>query len=174
MNYIISTNLFLSVVRSKATMSLSVGSGEPASSESFSLVLRAARDTNIVLSSGQRLNEFDIHFTFLSKCRNGPELDRDLSMDDVGFLTHAQGERGEPYIHGMALLINSRIIRLLLSPGVSGTVSLTLPTVPFSESTDRPYVWEKNRPNMLRINHIEISAILGKVAQTDLTGWEDR
>ena len=152
------TYLHLSVARASATMSLHSESGSAISSESFSLVLRAAPDTNVVLSSGEQLVDIEIHLTLSTRWRTANELDRDLTDDDVGFLAHTQGERGEPFIHGAALLRDTTVVGALLSRGTEGRVKLVLPSVPIKERTDAPFVWGTNRPNMLRISHLELSA----------------
>lgn len=163
----LSTDLLLTVTQVAAHMSVHSGNGEPTTSHSFSLVLRAIRNTNIALSSGVSLDDVDIHITLSTEWCTGPELDRDLSHNDVGYLAYTDGERDEPFIHGAAFLKNSKIVRLLLTSGVTGIVNIILPTVPFSESPDEPYVWGKNRQNVLRISHFAVSAIAKKVEQED-------
>ncbi|UVS60028.1 MULTISPECIES: hypothetical protein [Nitrosomonas] len=98
-------------------MSLHSESGNTISSESFSLVLRPAPDTNMVLSSGEQLGDIEIHLTLSTKWRTANELDRDLTDDDVGFLAHTQGERSEPFVHGAALLRDTTVVGALLSRG---------------------------------------------------------
>lgn len=165
MQYALATDLYLSVVRVSATMSLHVEAEAPQSSESYSLVLRASRDTNIVLSTGQRLADIDIHLTLSTKWRAAHELDRDLTIDDVGFLAHTEGDRGEPFVHGAVLLLNTAVVSSLLCAGTSGRVSLVLPAVPFEAKAEAPYIWEKNRPNMLRISNLEVTVLQGQSAQ---------
>ena len=60
MTYTLPTDLYLSVDRTSATASTYVEDEAPKSSESWSLVLRASPDTNIVLSGWQRLADVDI------------------------------------------------------------------------------------------------------------------
>ena len=166
MTYVFPTGLNLSVIRVSATVSLHVEGDAPRSSESFSLVLRASRETNIVLSTGQRLADVDIHFTLSTEWRNAQELDRDLTTDDVGFLTHSEGERGEPFVHGAALLLNTTVVASLLRVGMKGKVNVVLPTVPFSDGTDTPYVWGRSRPNTLRISHLGVSVVRDEGAES--------
>ena len=144
MSYAFPSNLYFSVVRTSATMSLHFEADTPRLSESFSLVLRASQDTNVVLSTGQRLEDVDIHLMLSTKWRTAQELDQDLMIDDVGFLTHVEGERGEPFVHGVALLLNTTIVASLLCAGTKGKIKLVLPTVPFEERTDAPYIWGWN------------------------------
>ena len=87
--------------------------------------------------------------------------------DDVGFLAHCEGEHGAPFVHGAALLFNSTVIGSLLYSGMRGKVRLGLPTVPFEDSKDAPYVWGRNRPNMLRISDLEVSVYKDEGAQSD-------
>jgi hypothetical protein len=148
-------------------MSLHVEADTPIASESFSLVLRASRDTNVVLSTGQRLADVDIHLTLSTKWRTAQALDRDLMIDDVGFLAHNEGERGAPFVHGGALLLNTTVVASLLCAGTTGKVRLVLPTVPFEKAKDAPYVWGRSRPNMLRISHLEVSVLGGEGMQSD-------
>jgi len=159
--------LRLSVVQAVATMSLHGEDGISNSSESFSLVLRATRDSDIALSTGERLANVDVHLTLSTKWRTAQELDRDLSNEDVGFLAHTEGERGEPFVHGGALLSNTTVIAALLSVGTHGTVTLVLPSVPITDKKDSPFVWGWNRPNMLRISHLEVSVLRGEGTQND-------
>ncbi|WP_430231954.1 hypothetical protein [Nitrosomonas communis] len=148
-------------------MSLHSESGNTISSESFSLVLRLAPDTNMVLSSGEQLGDIEIHLTLSSKWRTANELDRDLTDDDVGFLAHTQGERSKPFVHGAALLRDTTVVGALLSRGAEGRVKLVLPSVPIKEITDTSFVWGTNRPNMLRISHLELSAFPIKETQCE-------
>lgn len=157
MTYIFPTYLHLSVVRASGTMSLDSESDSAISSESFSLVLRAAHDTNVVLSSGEQLADVEIHLTLSTKWRTANELDQDLTNDDVGFLAHTNGERGEPFVHGAALLADTTVVGALLAIGTEGRVKLVLSSVPIGERTEAPFVWGTNRPNMLRISHLEVS-----------------
>ncbi|WP_232428915.1 hypothetical protein [Aromatoleum toluclasticum] len=119
-----------------------------------------------MLSTGQRLADVDIHLTLFTKYRNAQELDRDLKTDDVGFLAHTEGEYGAPFVHGAALLFNTTAVAALLSDGMCGKVRMGLPTVPFNDSKDAPYMWDKNRPNMLRISDLEISVFRGEGVQS--------
>jgi hypothetical protein len=167
MTFALPTDLYLSVVRTSATMSLHVEESTLRSSESFALVLRASYDTNVILSTGQRLADVDIHLTLFTKHRTANELDQDLKTDDVGFLAHTEGEYGAPFVHGAALLFNTTVVALLLSNDIRGKVIMGLPTVPFNDSKDTPYVWGQNRPNMLRMSYLEISALRGDGAQSD-------
>lgn len=153
------TNLYLSVINASATTSLNAAGDTSKSSESWSLVLRSSPDTNIVLSTGHRLADIDIHFTLSTKWRTRQELDRDLAPDAVGFLSHNEGEQGEPFVHGEALLLNTTIVAALLSTGITGKVRMEIPTVPFVDGEKVPFVWGSNRPNMLHISHIEISVL---------------
>ena len=148
-------------------MSLHVSSSAPCASESFSLVLRASRETNIVLSTGQQLADVDVHFTLFTKWKTGPDLDQDLENDDVGFLAHIEGERGAPFVHGGALLLSKTVVAALLCVGTHGKVKATLPTVPFENRKDAPYIWGTNKSNMLRISHLEISATRSKATKSD-------
>ncbi len=159
MTYTIPTDLYLSVIRTSATMSLHMEGGTLRSEESFSLILRAAKDTNVVLSTGEKLADVDVHLTLSTKYRIAQELDRDLLIDDIGFLAHTEGELGRPFVHGSALLTNTTVVASLLSANTKGKVRLVLPSVPFEDGKDTPYVWGKNRPNMLRISHLYISAL---------------
>lgn len=134
MNLAFPTHLRLSIVQTSATMSLHGENGISKSSESFSLVLRTTSDENIALSTGERLSDLDVHLTLSTKWKTAQALDRDLIDDDVGFLAHIEGERGEPFIHGGALLSNTTVIAALLSAGTNGRVTLVLPSVP---STDK-------------------------------------
>jgi hypothetical protein len=169
MTYIIPTGISLSVIRTVAEISLCVEGDTPRSSERFDLVLRASSDTNIVLSTGHRLADVDIHLMLSTEWRTAQELDRDLTISDVGFLTHTLGERGEPFVHGIALLFNTNTaaVASLLYPGVSGKVRLGLPTVPFEDRKDAPYVWGRNRPYMLRISHLALSVIRDGETRSD-------
>ena len=167
MTYVFPTGLNLSVIRVSATVSLHVEGDAPRSSESFSLVLRASRETNIVLSTGQRLADVDIHFTLSTKWRTAQDLDRDLKINDVGFLAHIEGERGVPFVHGGALLLNTTVVASLLCSGTHGRMSLVLPTVPFEERRDVPHVWGTNRENILRIGHLQLSALCGEGTESD-------
>jgi hypothetical protein len=162
MTYTIPTDLYLSVIRTSATMSLHMEGGTLRSEESFSLVLRASQGTNVVLSSGEKLADVDVHLTLSTKCRIAQELDRDLLIDDIGFLAHTEGELGKPFVHGCALLTDTAVVASLLSAGTKGRVSLVSPSVPFEDSKDTPYVWGKNRPNMLRISHLHVSVLCGE------------
>jgi hypothetical protein len=131
------------------------------------LVLRAAPDTNIVLSTGQLLAAVDIHLSLSTKWRTAQELDPDLAPEDVGFLAHIEGERSEPFVHGSALLSGTKIVNALLGVGTVGKVKMVLPNVPFEDRKEHPYVWGRNRPRMLRIGHLEISVLGGKGAESD-------
>jgi hypothetical protein len=166
MTHLLPTDLHLSVVRASATNSLHIEADTPQSSDSFFLVLRTSRETNVVLSTGQRLADVDIHLTLSTKWHTAQEIDRDLAFDDVGFLAHSEGERGEPFVHGRALLLNTTIVASLLSSGTTGKVRLVLPTVPFDDNAEAPYVWEKSRPNRLRISNLEVSVLRGEAAQS--------
>ena len=167
MNLAFPTHLRLSVIQASATMSLHGEDGISKSSESFSLVLRATRDANIALSTGERLADVDVHLTLSTKWRTAQELDKDLTNEDVGFLAHTEGERGEPFVHGGALLSNTAVIAKLLSVGTDGTVTLVLPSVPITDKNDAPFEWGRNRPNMLRISHLEVSVLRGEGTQSD-------
>ena len=167
MTYVFPTDLHLSVTRISATVSLHVEGGALRSSESFSLVLRASRGTNIVLSTGQRLADVDIHFTLSTKWRTAQDVDRDLKSADVGFLAHTEGEQGVPFVHGGALLLNPTVVASFLCAGTHGKMILVLPTVPFEEGTDVPYVWGANRENMLRIDHLQLSALCSEGTESD-------
>lgn len=159
MTYAFPIDVNLSVVQVSATMSLHAEGAAPVSSEAYSFVLRASNDTNIVLSTGQRLADIDIHLTLSTKWRDAHALDRNLMSDDVGFLAHSEGERGEPFVHGAALLIDTTLVASLLHAGAHGKIKIVLPTVPFSDRADTPYVWGTNRRNMLRISHLEVSVL---------------
>lgn len=165
MTYEFPACLYLPVVRASATMSLHSEGGAVRSSESFSLVLRAPHDANIVLSTGQQLAEIEIHLTLSIKWRTAHELDQDLAADDIGFLAHTEGDRGEPFVHGAVLLSNTTVIAALLSGSVEGRVKLVLPSIP-SHEKNAPFVWGRNRPNMLRISHLEVSVIRTEGTQT--------
>ena len=167
MTYVFPTDLHLSVVRISATVSLHVEGGAPHSLEAFSLVLRASRGTNIILSTGQRLADVDIHFTLSTKWRTAQDLDRDLKINDVGFLAHTEGEQGVPFVHGGALLLNTTVVASLLCSGTHGRMSLVLPTVPFEERMDVPHVWGTNRENMLRIDHLQLSTLCSEGTESD-------
>lgn len=167
MNIVFPTHLRLLVVQASATMSLLGEDGISRSSESFSLVLRATHDTNVALSTGERLSDVDVHLTLSTKWRTPQELDKDLTNEDVGFLAHTEGERGEPFVHGGALLSNTTVVAALLSAGTDGTVTLVLPTVPITNKKEAPFVWGRNRLNMLRINHLEVSVHRGEGVQSD-------
>lgn len=134
-------------------------------SESFALVLRASHDTTIVLSTGESLAEVDVHLTLSTRWRTAPELDKDLTNEDVGFLAHTEGERGEPFVHGGALLSSTSVMAALLSAGAKGTITLVLPSVPIADSWAAQFVWGRNRPNMLRIGHLEVSVFRGDEAE---------
>lgn len=125
-------------------------------------MLRASQDTNIVLSTGEKLADVDVNLTLSTKCRSAQEVDRELLIDDIGFLAHTEGEHGKPSVHGIVLLTNTTVVASLLSAGSKGWVRLALPSIPFEDSKDTPYVWGKNRPSMLRISHLEISALCGE------------
>ena len=157
MNLAFPTHLRLSVIQASATMSLHGEDGISKSSESFSLVLRATRDANIALSTGERLADVEIHLTLSTKWRTANELDQDLTNVDVGFLAHTKGERGEPFVHGVALLADTTVVGALLSKDTKGRVKLVLSSVPIGERTEAPFIWGTNRPNMLRISHLEVS-----------------
>jgi hypothetical protein len=167
MTYALPTALYLSVLRVSANTSLHSDGGSLKSSESWSLVLRASPDTNVVLSTGQRLAAVDIHLTLSTKWRTAQELDRDLTPEDVGFLAHTEGERGEPFVHGGALLSSTAIVNALLGADTVGKVEIVLPTVPFEDKKNNPYVWGRNRPNMLRISHLEVSILRGEDTESD-------
>lgn len=61
------TNLNLSVMRISASTSLRVDQDTLKSAESWFLVLRAEDNSRIVLSTGERLAEVDIHLTLSTK-----------------------------------------------------------------------------------------------------------
>jgi hypothetical protein len=145
-------------------MSVNVEGGTTRCAESFALVLRSDSDTNIVLSTGESLSEVDVHLTLSTKWRTGPEIDEDLTDEDVGFLCHSEGEGNTPFVGGGALLLQTSILASLLAPGVSGTVKLTLPTVPFKQSNEPPYVWGHDRTHFLRVSHVEVSALRPEIA----------
>ena len=158
MTHTLPTCLYLSVIRVSASASLHGEGGTLRSSESLSLVLRADSDTNIVLSTGQRLATVEIHLTLSKQWRTAQELDRDLTPDDVGFLVHNEGEHREPHVGGGALFLSSTAIaNALLGVGTTGKVQFVLPSVPFSDKQTDPYVWGQGRPNKLRISHLDIS-----------------
>lgn len=166
MNCLFSTYLHLSVVQASATMSLYNEDGVSRSSESFALVLRAAHNTNLVLSTGERLPDVEIHLTLSTKWLTAQDLDRDLANDDVGFLVHTEDERGGPFVHGAALLPNATVVATLLSAGAEGRVTLALsPSVISGDRGDTPFVWGKNRPNALHISHLDVSVLQREGAQ---------
>lgn len=167
MSFAFPTHVFLSVAQVSATMSVHGEDGILKASESFSLVLRASHDANIILSTGERLADVDVHLTLSTRWRTAAELDKDLTNEDVGFLAHAEGERGEPFVHGGALLSNTDIMAALLSAGTKGKVKLVLPSVPFADNKDAPFLWGRNRPNMLRISHLEVSVLRGEEMEGD-------
>lgn len=169
MTYVYPTSLYLSVTRASAAMSLYVNADSPRCSESFSLVLRAAQDTNAVLSTGQRLADVDIYFTLSTKWKTVQELDKDLGIDDVGFLSHNEGDRGVPFVHGAALLLSTTVVASLFHVGTHGSMKLVLPTVPLDARSDTPYVWGTNRENMLRVSHLELSALRGEPMDSEST-----
>lgn len=157
MDRLFSTQLCLTVNRAAVRTSYYREDGTTKSLESFDLVLRAHGDTNIVLSSGELLADIEIHFTLSTKRQMPAELDRDLEDEDVGFLVHTEGERGEPLVHGAALLPDSGLAAALLPRAVDGTVTLILPAITPNAQTNTPFVWGKNRPHMLRIVRIDLS-----------------
>lgn len=165
MNLEFPTHLRMSVVQASATMSLHGEGGILKSSESYSLVLRATGAANIVLSTGERLADVDVHLTLSTKWRTAQDLDKDLTNEDIGFLAHTEGEQGEPFLHGCALLSNTTVISALLS-GTDGTVTLVLPTVPIADKKDEPFEWGRNRPNMLRISNLDVSILRGEGTQS--------
>lgn len=167
MNLAFPTHLRLSVVQASATMLLHGDEGISKSSESFSLVLRATRDANIALSTGELLADVDVHLTLSTKWRIAQELDKDLSTQDVGFLVHTEGERGEPFVHGGGLLSDTAVVAALLSMNTDGTVTLVLPSVLITDKKDAPFVWGRNKSNMLRISHLEVSILRRERRQSD-------
>nr|WP_315258974.1 hypothetical protein [uncultured Duganella sp.] len=162
MNYVLRAQIFFSVVHVSATTSLHANEGRLLSSDSYSLVLRAAHDTNIVLCTGSKLSDIDIHFTFSTKWGFAKELDRDLESDDVGFLAHSGGGRDGSFVHGGALLLSSSVVASLLDDQLKGEIRLEVANLPFLAESDTPFVWEMNRRHMLRISHLEVSAIRGR------------
>ena len=167
MSLAFSTHLNLSVVQASASMSHLSEDGILKSSESFFLVLRATRDTNIALSTGEVLADVDIHLTLSTKWRTAQEIDKDLTIEDVGFLAHTEDERGKPFVHGCALLSNTTVIAKLLSAGMDGTIKLLLSSVPISDRMGDPFVWGRHRPNMLRISYFEVSVLRREEKQSD-------
>ena len=165
MTYIFPTTIYCTVVHVSAGMTAHAEGSTVRSSESFNLVLRADAGANIILCTSERLSEVDVHLTFSTRWRTGPEIDDDLTDRDVGFLSHSHGEGSTPFVGGGALLLQTSVLASLLIPGVTGTVKLVLPTVPFEQDNERPYVWKHDRPHMLRVSNVEVSAIRPDTAE---------
>jgi hypothetical protein len=153
------TYLFLFVVGKSATSSTFAEGSTIRTEESVSLVLRASRDSNIVLLGGTSISDVDIHLTLSNKWSTGPQLDRDLTLDDVGFLAHNDGERGMPFVHGAVIVRSTAIVERLLSRDAKGRVQLVLPAVPFQSDAATPFVWGKGRSNMLRVSQVTVSIL---------------
>lgn len=109
------------------------------------------------------VSEVDVHLTLSTCWRTGPELDDDLTDEDVGYLCHSEG----PFVGGGALAPQTSVLASLLIPGVSGTVKLVLPTVPFRQRNHESYVWGHERPHALRVSHVEVSAVRPETAEYD-------
>ncbi|MES9943407.1 MAG: hypothetical protein ABW080_00430 [Candidatus Thiodiazotropha sp.] len=159
MEYIISSSVSFNVLDISASMEMHIEEKAVVHYEEYQLILRAIKSTNIVLDSGKHLSDVDINLTLSSKFKSSKEIDRELTEDDLGFLAHIEDSDGSPFVHGTAPLIDRTVLQNLFNKGTKGYVTIQLPTVPFEDDTTRPYVFKKNRPNMLRISGLSVSSI---------------
>lgn len=157
MAFVFPTTLYLSVVGVSANVRFESKGGHVRSSTTYSLTLRADRETRIMLSTGQPLQEVDVHLTLSSKWGTAASgLDIDLGEDQVGYLVHT-GDDSSPHVGGAAVVDEVAILSSLLQPKTWGLVKLHLPSVPFDVGSP-PFVWQKARSHRLSIESIEVVA----------------
>jgi len=155
-----STLMPFTVISAAGTLSLVGGEGVQLSSEKYSLVLRVSSSSDIVLSTGERLGDVDIHLLLSPMYKIAKEIDEDLTIEDIGFIVHVE-ESGVPFIHGTALLQDSTVVASLLSKGTRGSGILFI-CEGNSKQFKPPFVWGKYRQNMLHIRSLEICVTQAK------------
>ena len=150
-------------MRSTATLEVCAKRDGVVGYESIALVLRATSDANIRLVGGVPLASVDVHFTLSTRWRTPGELDRDLGPEDVGFLAHNLGPRNEPTVHGASVIVSSPIAAVVANCSTQSYLELSLPTVPFSDDPNAPYVWGLQRDHMLRVSRLELKVMSSEV-----------
>jgi hypothetical protein len=150
--------LSLDVVRAAESIYVGSDDGQLKTYRDLSLVLRADHYANIRLSSGEGINKFDIDFTISTRWKTGKELDEDLTEEDIGFLFHTENN-GKPRIHGGAIWPLGSFPEALGRPGTIGSVSILLSNVETIPEYAPPFEWGLNRPDILRINSIQLSVV---------------
>lgn len=170
MNITVPMNITFSVVSASITEQLSSSIEGLCSEQSINLILRANHCTMIRLSSGEPLEDVDVHFRLSSKWKTPEALDQDLQPGDVGLLTHTRESHSNlsinpsdkesiPFIHGAGVWPANFSPDVLLQPTVERVVILTFPSVQENMNDEEPFIWECNRTHAIRISRISLTAI---------------
>jgi hypothetical protein len=152
------TDVSFLVLRASMSSELEMRDGISHSINSLNLVLVAITNTQIQLSSGQHLSEIELHFTVSNKWHTPIDLDRDLNLQDVGFLCCVIEPNGKIFVHGAAIWPDKQLPDYLLADGLVCNVQLTLGSFSASSELDSPYLWAAGRENILHISSIRFSA----------------
>lgn len=130
----------------------------------LSLVLRAYADTEIQLVNGEPLSSIQTHLTLASDFKSGPELERELTPEDVGFMVQTAQTNGAPFVHGIVVWPDDgeTLPYYLLSPGIAGRVQLTIASLAQRLDYENPDVWETGRKAFLRLSSYSISCTNGE------------
>jgi hypothetical protein len=124
----------------------------------------------IRLSSGEPLEDVDVHFRLSSKWKTPEALDQDLQPGDVGLLTHTRESHSNlsmnpadkesiPFIHGAGVWPANFPPDILLQPTIERIVILTFSSVQEDMNDEEPFIWQSDRPHALRISRITLTAI---------------
>lgn len=149
----------LSVLRASISSDVEMRDGLPSGTSSLNLVLLADRDTKIHLAGGEPLSATELHFTISSKWRTPTELDRDLTVDDVGFLSHTRESNGKSFVHGAAVWPNEPLPQYLLSENLSRNAQFIIKSLPTVLESAPPHSWGTNREHVLRLSSVRFSAL---------------
>jgi hypothetical protein len=152
------TDVSFLVLRASMSSELEMRDGIPYSINSLNLVLVAVTNTQIQLSSGEHLSEVELHFTVSNKWHTPVDLDRDLNLQDVGFLCCVTEPNGKIFVHGAAIWPEKQLPDYLLADGLVCNVQLTIGFFSTTSEPDSPYLWAVGRENILHISSIRFSA----------------
>jgi len=159
MDDFISSSASFNIIDISASMQLHIENEAVVPYEEYKLTLCATKNTNIVLDSGKHLSEVKVNFTLSSKFKAAQEIDRELTANDLGFLIHTQESNGIPSVHGLVPLFDRSVLQNLFVQNAKGYITIDLPTVPFEDDKSKPFIWGKNRQNVLRINGLSVSSL---------------
>jgi len=136
---------------------VSVSNDRPVARRRLFMVLRARRDIEVRLSSGESLNAVDAHLSLITGLASPSELAPELKSEDLGFLLHSTTGSQPPFIHGAVACSTENLPYHLLTPGLRTNVLLTISSLPQLLDYEEPHIWHPGRNSMLRISAYSIS-----------------